>query len=214
MASNPRQRPAHKKTAVAPVPGQNGGTAVAAAPARVAGQKSGTAPSAEATPPRAAGRSQHEQFDLAFTAFHARKYADALPLFQAAAQGAHLGMAHTASVYTRICSDRIAASQPALSTPEDLYNFAIALMNGRKFAEAEEHLRRALELAPSSDYVHYALAVCRGQRGDLAGARDSLRRAIDLNPRNLYTARNDPDFADIGQLSPIAELLYPGIIGR
>ncbi len=204
MASNPRQKPGHKKTAPAPVSEQSGGTAVAAHPA----------PEPAAATPAQTGGSQHEQFDRAFAAFHARKYAEALPLFEAASQGAHLGMAHTAGVYTRICSERIAASQPKLSTPDDFYNFAVALMNQRKFAEAEKHLRHALEFAPSSDYVYYALALCLGHRGDLGGARDQLQRAIELNPRNLYTARNDPDFSEIGQLSPIADLLYPGTIGR
>lgn len=205
MASNSRQKPGQKKTAPAPVGAQSGGTAVAARPA----PEPAAAISSPVTPDN-----QHEQFDLAFAAFHARKYAEALPLFEAASQGPHLGMAHTASVYTRICSERIAASQPKLSAPEDLYNFAVALMNERKFADAEKHLRRALELAPAGDHIYYALALCLGHGGDLAGARSSLQRAIELNPRNLYTARNDPDFAEIGQLPQIADLLYPGTIGR
>jgi hypothetical protein len=36
-----------------------------------------------------------------------------------------------------------------------------------------------------------------------------MRRAIKLQPRNLVVARNDPDFAEIGQRSPLQELLYP-----
>lgn len=204
MASNLRQKPGQKRAAPAPLSGQGAGTAVAAPSAPIA---------AAAAPPRTTAGGQKEQFDLAFAALHARKYAEALPLFEAASQGPHLGMAHTAGVYTRICSERIAASQPKLNTPEDLYNFAVALMNARQFAEAEKHLGQALRLAPSGDYVYYALALCRGLTGDLAGARKCLQRAIELNPRNRYAARNDPDFAEIGQLSPIADLLYPGTIG-
>ncbi|HWR50935.1 MAG TPA: tetratricopeptide repeat protein [Bryobacteraceae bacterium] len=202
MASNLRQKPGQKRAAPAPVSGQGAGTAVAAQSAPIA---------AAAAPRTTAG--QKEQFDLAFGAFHARKYAEALPLFEAASQGPHLAMAHTAGVYTRMCSERIAASQPKLSTPEDLYNFAVALMNARQFAEAEKHLSQALHLAPSGDHVFYALALCRGLTGDLAGARKCLQRAIELNPRNRYAARNDPDFAELGKLSPIADLLYPGTIG-
>jgi hypothetical protein len=36
-----------------------------------------------------------------------------------------------------------------------------------------------------------------------------MKRAIELRPQNRVAARNDPDFAEIGEQPPLAELLYP-----
>jgi hypothetical protein len=36
-----------------------------------------------------------------------------------------------------------------------------------------------------------------------------MKRAIEFEPRNRTIARNDPDFAEIGQQPPLCELLYP-----
>ena len=61
----------------------------------------------------------------------------------------------------------------------------------------------------NGDHLHYAMALVRGLRGDYEGARRALRRAIDLQPRNIATARNDPDFYEISRQPAIRELLFP-----
>jgi len=48
---------------------------------------------------------------------------------------------------------------------------------------AVEHLETALRLAPGSDHIHYALALALGLAGDVSGAYENLRRAIELEPR-------------------------------
>ena len=80
---------------------------------------------------------------------------------------------------------------------------------GRRIEAAEQHLREALAQAPDNDHLYYVLALCRGWGGDLEGACAHMRRAIELQPRNRIVARNDPDFAEIGQRPPLQELLYP-----
>jgi hypothetical protein len=45
--------------------------------------------------------------------------------------------------------------------------------------------------------------------GDLTGAYDSLKRAIELQPRNRAAARQDPDLEEILRHPPIHELLHP-----
>src|SRR5690242_20836864 len=47
----------------------------------------------------------------------------------------------------------------------------------------------------SADHVLYALALAKGLAGDIDGAHDHLKRAIDLEPRNRISARQDADFA-------------------
>lgn len=155
-------------------------------------------------------REQTDGFDRASRLFHAGKFAAARPLFELAAKGPLRAMAYSARAYAIMCARRIAASEPPLSTSDEHYDYAIALINVRRLALAERHLLEALNRSPRADHIHYALALCRGLAGDLAGSYQHLRRAIEIQPKNRAVAISDPDFADIGKLSPLAELLYPG----
>ncbi len=158
---------------------------------------------------------QSALFDKAMERFHARDFGAAKTLFEAAARGPALAMAGAARTHAVMCEKRLARSVPAVMTAEDHYNLAVALINQRNVREAENHLREALAQAPDGDHLHYALALCQGLAGDINGAAASLRRAIDLQPRNKVLARSDPDFAEIGRHPAIRELLsaektYPG----
>ncbi len=157
--------------------------------------------------------SQSQSFDRAIALFHTREYGKALELFTAAENGPNSGMAHSARQHARICERRLAQHALTLRTPEEHYNYAVALINERKLPEAEKHLREAIAHAPGGDHLYYALALCLALRGDLQGAHANLSRAIKLDPRNRVSARNDPDFAEVAKLSPIAELLYPESAG-
>ena len=152
---------------------------------------------------------QVETFESAITLFHSGQFGPAQELFRKAARGPSRDVAHAALLHARMCQRRLEATPPDLQTAEDHYNFAVALINERRMEAAEQHLRLALAQAPNSDHLYYVLALCCGLGGDLAGAYAHMRRAIELRPQNRVTARNDPDFAEIGQLPPLAELLYP-----
>lgn len=163
-----------------------------------------------AAPPPA---DQAGTFNRAIAAFQARKYAEASALFASAAEGPDRGMAHSARVRWQICERHIGSGGVELKSADDHYNYGIALLNERKLAEADRHLRAAIEKAPRGDHIYYALAICLGLRGDLSGAHANLKRAIEIDPRNRLAARKDADFAEFARLSPIAELLYPGSTG-
>ncbi|MGE5487682.1 MAG: tetratricopeptide repeat protein [bacterium] len=160
-----------------------------------------------AAPPPA---DQAETFSRAIAALQARRYAEASALFAFAAEGPDRGMAHSARVHMRICERRMQSDGVELKSADDHYNYGVALLNERRLAEADRQLRAAIEKAPQGDHIHYALAICLALRGDLAGAYASLKRAIEIDPRNRIAARRDPDLAEFTRLSPIAELLYPG----
>jgi tetratricopeptide (TPR) repeat protein len=99
------------------------------------------------------------------------------------------------------------AAEPA--TPEDHYNLAVALINRRELDRAERELQAAVGAREDVDYFHYALALCRGLRGDLQGAYVHLQRAIELRPGNRVAARNDPDFVELAARPPLRALVYP-----
>jgi tetratricopeptide (TPR) repeat protein len=152
---------------------------------------------------------QAEAFESAVRLFHSGQFRAARDLFQRAARGSSREVAHTALLHARMCERRLGAPEPAPKSAEDHYNYAVALVNQRRLETAEQHLQQALAQAPDSDHLYYVLALCRGLGGDLAGAYTHMKRAIELHPRNRMAARNDPDFAEIGQQPPLAELLYP-----
>ncbi|MCC6393161.1 MAG: tetratricopeptide repeat protein [Bryobacterales bacterium] len=175
--------------------------------ARTAGTKPGR-PLLHRDAAAAAGRTQAEEFDEAMRLFHQRDFASALRHFEKCATGEHRDMAHTAKQHIRMCQQRIAQSQPDLRTPEDFYYYAVNLISQRRFADAEQILRRALEQSPKSDHIQYALCLSRGLQGDLEGAARHLETAIRLDPRNRAIARNDPDFLEFGRQSPVREIVF------
>ena len=70
-------------------------------------------------------------------------------------------------------------------------------------------MRNALEHSKQNDHVYYALALCCGLKGDLKNAALQLARAIEIQPRNRATARNDTDFQALKSKPEILALLYP-----
>ena len=130
-------------------------------------------------------------------------------LFAKAAAGPNKEMAHNADLHVRMCDSRLEKPVVQLKTVEELYNFGVAMINTRSLADAQQHLEAALKLAPEADYVYYALALCRGLAGDLDGAHGNLKRAIELEPRNRISARQDADFAGIINQPQIQQLLFP-----
>jgi len=152
---------------------------------------------------------QLEVFESAIKLFHAKKFREARERFLAAKRGNDRGIAHKADLHVRMCDRRLEEQGVVLHTPDEHYDYAITLINERKLPTARQHLMKALEQLPEADHVYYALALCDGLGGDLQGAYDNLRRAIELQPRNRISARQDADFAAIANQPPLDRLLFP-----
>ncbi len=150
---------------------------------------------------------QEQLFDKAAALFHQGSFSQAMEIFEKVAGGPLRPVAHAARTHILMCQRRLARQTEPPATAEDHYNWAIALLNRREVAPAERHLEAALSLTPQGDHIHYALALARGLRGDYGQAYASLKRAIELNPRNRTQARHDPDFAEFSQHPAIASLL-------
>jgi Tfp pilus assembly protein PilF len=130
-------------------------------------------------------------------------------MFEAVAAGPAREIAHAARVHLWICERRLYRADSAPSSAEDHYNLAVTFINRRELNEAEQHLREALRLAPDGDHLHYAMALVRGLKGQLQQAFESMKRAIEIEPRNRAQARGDPDFAGFSSQQPLAALLFP-----
>jgi tetratricopeptide (TPR) repeat protein len=153
-------------------------------------------------------------FEAAMKLFHARQLTEARVLFQQAATGSERDVAQRAQLHIAMCDRRLEQTKVSFGTAEECYNYGIALINARNFAEACTHLEKALAIAPGADHIHYALALAQAHSGDFAGAHENLRRAIELEPRNRTMARQDADFAPLANQSPFRSLLYPEKNGR
>lgn len=190
-------------------------------PARRASERSKPPETGQPSPPRTAppgdGRAgpapdaseQTRLFEEGVRLFQSQQFLEARLRFSRAAEGPNAEMAHAARQRVRMCELRLSREQPELRTAEDRYNYAVVLLNQRRWEEAEEHLRRAIEEQPQGDHLYYALALCLCWRGDMAAAVQCLQRAIELEPSNRVTARNDPDFAPFASQPPLAGLLKP-----
>ena len=155
------------------------------------------------------GLKQLGNFEAAIKLFHVRRLKEARDLFQLAAVGPERDVANRARMHIAVCDRRLQQTTVNLDSAEDYYNYGIALINSRNVAEARTHLEKALEMAPASDHIHYALALAQALGGDFAHAHDNLKRAIELEPRNRLIARQDADFAPLANQPPFDALIYP-----
>jgi tetratricopeptide (TPR) repeat protein len=148
-------------------------------------------------------------FESAMKLFHARRFEQARELFTAAVEGTERDVAERARLHIAMCDRRLKQVSVTLSSAEEYYNYGVALINTRNLLEARASLEKALEMAPNTDHIHYALALAQALSGDFAPAHQNLKRAIELEPRNRTIARQDADFAPLANLHPFDTLLYP-----
>jgi tetratricopeptide (TPR) repeat protein len=154
-------------------------------------------------------REQSELFEKAIALFHERNFRKAKALFEKAGAGPVLEVAHSARTHARICEHRIDRAAPSLVSAEDYYNYGVALLNQGDLDGAEKHLAKAISMAPKEDHPYYALALCYGLKGESQNAYTNLKRAIELQPRNRFQARSDPDFVQFIRQPLFEQLLFP-----
>jgi tetratricopeptide (TPR) repeat protein len=191
-----------KKAPVKPAAGKNGkpSSAKNGRPAK---------PAPPPPPPPSGAKIQYDAFEHAIQLLHKRNFREAKDLFEKARTGPNLEIAANAATHVRMCERRLAAPLPEPKSAEEHYDYAIALINLRNLEPAARHLETALKMEPRADHIHYAMGVCLALSGDAQAAYDSLKRAIELQPRNRMVARQDSDLDGISHQPRIAKLLYP-----
>lgn len=137
---------------------------------------------------------------------NARKYSQAATRFSKAMEGPDAALRHSATVYLRICQQRM-QSDPEPKTAEDRYNVAVALINDRRLEDADRLLRLALKQEPKGAHLHFALGVTATLAGDISSAISSIERAIELDPQSRILAMRDSDLAAL-RSNPAAAALF------
>ncbi len=69
--------------------------------------------------------------------------------------------------------------------PAGWANWGLLALRQRNFDAAAERLERARTLAPDNDQIQYLLGLLESSRGRSAEAIAALRKAIEINPKNL-----------------------------
>jgi len=141
--------------------------------------------------------------------FRDQRFAEARPHFESAAAGPQAPVRLTAKTHLSVCERRTQRPALALETADDHYNYGVERLNARDLPAARKHLEIALALRPGSEYILYAFAGALALSGDVAGAYENLKRAIEIQPRNRNAARQDPDFASIVHSPLFVQLFHP-----
>ena len=149
------------------------------------------------------------RFETAVKLFNVSSFARARGIFERLAASSPADLAQRARIYLRICKQRLSPASLQLKTADDHYYYGVQLANRGKFADAEQSLKKAFNLAPKCDYVRYALASTAALRDSAAEALEHLQEAIRLNGQNRILAQNDPDFSNLDEDPRFTELLYP-----
>src|SRR5580704_11744603 len=72
--------------------------------------------------------------------------------------------------------------------PAGWANWGVLALRQRNYDVAAQRLERARDLAPQNDQIYDLLGILEGQRGHSAEAIADLRKAVELNPKNLRAA--------------------------
>jgi tetratricopeptide (TPR) repeat protein len=72
--------------------------------------------------------------------------------------------------------------------PAGWANWGVLALRQRNYDLAAQRLERARDLAPQNDQIYDLLGILEADRGHSAEAISDLRKAVDLNPKNLRAA--------------------------
>jgi len=95
----------------------------------------------------------------------------------------------------------------SLGTPKKLTDRSAELAQAGKFDDAIAEVRKALDIQPNSDVLHYALAQRYAQAGQPLMALVPLREAIRLHPNLARQAAEDPIFTKMRELAEFKRLV-------
>jgi tetratricopeptide (TPR) repeat protein len=77
-------------------------------------------------------------------------------------------------------------TQLAATEPAGWANWGLLALRQRNFDTASERLERARSLAPDNSDIEYLLGLLESSRGKSAEAIAALRKAVELDPKNLF----------------------------
>ena len=163
----------------------------------------------EPSPKQIAAAAQLAALEQGVRLLRVGSFAEAKESFDTSGKGPDLAVAHIAKTRAEICARRMAGSNLQFQSADEHYHYAVERLNARDLTTARKHLEIAASLQPDSDYVLYAFAAALALSGETTLAYENLKRAIELDPRNRNTARQDQDFSSVAHNPMFSPLLFP-----
>ena len=150
-----------------------------------------------------------QNYEAGLRLMQERKFERAKAVFQKVAAGPSKELAERVAVHLNAIQQALARSSTSFKSPEEHYDYAVALMNQGDYDGARDHLEKMAKQQPKADYVWYGLAALNALQGRAEEAMKHLGEAIKLNTNNRIQARNDNDFQNMLDDPRFTELLYP-----
>jgi tetratricopeptide (TPR) repeat protein len=150
-----------------------------------------------------------QSYEAGLRALQEHKYEKAKGLLQKVVAGSNRELADRAAVHMNACNQQLERGSTQFKTVEEHYDFAISLINLGDYVSAREHLDKLSKQVPKADYIVYGLAALDCLTGHVEDSLKNLSRAISLNPRLRFQARNDSDFQNLSEDPRFTELIYP-----
>ena len=93
--------------------------------------------------------------------------------------------------------------------PGKLTERSAQLAREGKFAEAIAEQKKAIDITPNNEQLHYALAQRYAQAGDQQRALGALAEAVRRQSRLRQQAADDPQFVELKELAEFRRLVQP-----
>ena len=150
-----------------------------------------------------------QNYESGLRALQERKFEKAKGHLQKVLTGPNKSFVDRAQVHILTCDKHMETPALQFKTTEELYDYAVSLINSGDYVTAREQLDKLLKQNPKAEYVLYGLAALHCLTGHLEESLKTLDEAIQARPALRFQARNDTDFQNLAEDPRFTELLYP-----
>lgn len=119
-------------------------------------------------------------------------------------------VAARARTYLAVAEARLRSDLALPRDADSLYDRGVIELNRGEYVAAQELFERALRREPGAAHIHYGLAATRARLGAIDTALDSLRQALDLQPKLRIRAQRDQDLNALRSDPEFDQLVFAG----
>ncbi len=115
-------------------------------------------------------------------------------------------------VFLKVCDAHLRDDVWKPQTPEELFDQGVFQHNAQHYEKAVGCFHQALNQSKGqNDHIYYAIAATEECIGNTESALENLEKAIQLNEKNRFFARGDPDFREVANDDRFQKLVNPPV---
>jgi tetratricopeptide (TPR) repeat protein len=150
-----------------------------------------------------------QNYETALKAFQKRDFEKAKGLLEKVLASPAKQLTDRVRMHLNVCNQQLAKTSTSFKSPEEHFDFAVAMINSGDYEGARSHLEKIVKQHPKAAYAVYGLAAVEALSRNPEEAMRNLDHAIKLDPQLRFQARNDSDFSNMADDPRFTELLYP-----